>query len=46
VTDSGIAVVAGLNGTERVITRAGGFLNEGDKVNPVVVNRGAQAARR
>ena len=46
VTDSGIAVVAGLTGTERVITRAGGFLNEGDKVNPVVVNRGAQAARR
>ena len=41
-----MAVVAGLNGTERVITRAGGFVNEGDKVNPVAVNRGAQAARR
>jgi HlyD family secretion protein len=44
VTDAGIAVVAGLTGTERVITRAGGFLNEGDKVNPVVINRGAQAS--
>ena len=44
VTDQGIAVVAGLSGTERVITRAGGFVNEGDKVNPVVVNRGRQAS--
>ena len=44
VTDEGIAIVAGLDGTERVITRAGGFVNEGDKVNPVVVNRGAQAS--
>ncbi len=40
VTDAGIAVVAGLNGTERVITRAGGFVNEGDKVNPVAANGG------
>lgn len=46
VTDQGIAVVAGLTGAERVITRAGGFVNEGDKVNPVVVNRGAQASAR
>ena len=46
VTDAGIAVVAGLNGTERVITRAGGFVNEGDKVNPVVEGRGARAASR
>ena len=46
VTEQGIVVVAGLNGTERVITRAGGFVNEGDKVNPVAVNRGAQAASR
>jgi RND family efflux transporter MFP subunit len=43
VTDQGIAVVAGLSGTERVITRAGGFVNEGDKVNPVTVNRGTRA---
>lgn len=43
VTEQGIAIVAGLNGTERVITRAGGFVNEGDRVDPVVVNRGRQA---
>ncbi|HYD25075.1 MAG TPA: efflux RND transporter periplasmic adaptor subunit [Croceibacterium sp.] len=40
VTDEGIAIVAGLEGTERVITRAGGFVNEGDKVNPVVSGAG------
>lgn len=44
VTESGIAVTAGLNGTERVILRAGGFVNEGDRVNPVVSNGGRQAA--
>ena len=44
VTDQGIAIMAGLSGTERVITRAAGFVNEGDKVNPVVVNRGRQAS--
>jgi HlyD family secretion protein len=44
VTDGGIAIVAGLDGTERVITRAGGFVNEGDRVNPTVVNRGRQAS--
>ena len=38
VTERGIAVVAGLTGNERVITRAGGFVNEGDKVNPVAAN--------
>jgi HlyD family secretion protein len=46
VTDGGIAVVAGLTGTERVITRAGGFVNEGDKVNPVAANGGRQASAR
>ena len=40
VTDEGIAIVAGLNGTERVIARAGGFLNEGDAVNPVSAGGG------
>jgi RND family efflux transporter MFP subunit len=35
VTEEGIAIVAGLTGNERVIMRAGGFVNEGDKVNPV-----------
>lgn len=34
VSEAGIAVVSGLNGTERVVLRAGGFLNPGDKVQP------------
>ncbi|HEU0309748.1 MAG TPA: efflux RND transporter periplasmic adaptor subunit [Sphingomicrobium sp.] len=34
VTPTGIAVVAGLNGNEMVVLRAGGFLNPGDKVRP------------
>jgi len=32
VTADGIAVIEGLSGTERVVLRAGGFLNPGDKV--------------
>lgn len=35
VTADGIVIAAGLDGTERVIARAGGFLNVGDRVNPV-----------
>lgn len=34
VTGQGIAVTEGLNGTERVVLRAGGFLNSGDTVKP------------
>jgi RND family efflux transporter MFP subunit len=34
VTDKGIAIAAGLTGQERVVLRAGGFLNPGDKVKP------------
>ena len=34
VTDRGIAIVSGLTGQERVVMRAGGFLNPGDKVKP------------
>ena len=44
VTDQGITVVAGLSGNERVIARAGGFVNEGDRVNPVVGSGNAQAS--
>ena len=36
VSAKGIAVVEGLSGRERVVLRAGGFLNPGDKVRPVV----------
>ncbi|MBC2670814.1 efflux RND transporter periplasmic adaptor subunit [Novosphingobium piscinae] len=34
VTADGIAVVEGLTGTERVVLRAGGFLQPGETVNP------------
>jgi RND family efflux transporter MFP subunit len=34
VTSQGIAIVSGLNGTEAVVLRAGGFLNPGDAVRP------------
>lgn len=34
VSSDGIAVVAGLSGTERVVLRAGGFLQPGETVNP------------
>lgn len=37
VTSSGIAINEGLNGTERVILRAGGFVNEGEQVKPSIV---------
>jgi RND family efflux transporter MFP subunit len=34
VTAAGIAITEGLAGTERVVLRAGGFLNPGETVNP------------
>lgn len=34
VTATGIAITGGLNGTERIVLRAGGFLNPGETVNP------------
>jgi len=34
VSATGIAVIEGLNGTEQVVLRAGGFLSPGDKVKP------------
>lgn len=36
VSAKGIAVVEGLSGRERIVLRAGGFLNPGDKVQPVL----------
>ncbi len=36
VSERGIAVIEGLSGKERIVLRAGGFLNPGDKVQPVV----------
>ena len=37
VSDSGIAIVEGLDGTERVVIRSGGFLSPGETVNPKLV---------
>ncbi|HEY0044167.1 MAG TPA: efflux RND transporter periplasmic adaptor subunit [Allosphingosinicella sp.] len=42
VSDQGVAVMTGLNGTERVVQSAGAFLNPGQKVVPI---RAAAAAR-
>lgn len=41
VTENGIAITSGLTGQERVVLRAGGFLNPGEKVRP----RAARATR-
>lgn len=42
VTEQGIAVVSGLTGSERVVLRAGGFLNPGDPVRPVLAKGAAK----
>jgi HlyD family secretion protein len=44
VTAGGIAVIEGLNGTEQVVLRAGGFLNPGDKVKTRRDEAGAPAS--
>lgn len=36
VTDRGVSIVEGLNGTERVVVAAGAFLSPGQKVKPVL----------
>jgi RND family efflux transporter MFP subunit len=38
VTESGIAIVDGLTGEERIVLRAGGFLQPGESVNPKPVS--------
>jgi len=43
VSPAGIAVLTGLSGNERVVLRAGGFLNPGDKILPVT-DRGSALA--
>ncbi|MEP6867145.1 MAG: efflux RND transporter periplasmic adaptor subunit [Novosphingobium sp.] len=43
VNESGIAIVSGLSGNERIVLRAGGFLSPGDAVNPVALK--PEAAR-
>ncbi len=39
VSDSGIAIVSGLDGSERVVLRSGGFLSPGESVNPKVAQQ-------
>jgi RND family efflux transporter MFP subunit len=46
VSEEGITIVAGLTGNEKIVMRAGGFLNPGDPVRPVLERRGRQAAAR
>jgi hypothetical protein len=36
VSDAGVVVLGGLDGTERVVQSAGGFLAPGQKVKPIV----------
>jgi RND family efflux transporter MFP subunit len=45
VTPRGIVVAEGLSGNERVVLRAGGFLNPGDVVRPVTSSTPAPTAR-
>lgn len=35
ITDRGVVIVEGLNGTERIVLRAGGFLQPGETIKPV-----------
>lgn len=44
VSDQGVAIVDGLNGTERVVRSAGGFLSPGQKIKPVVSPLSGKAA--
>lgn len=39
VSDAGIAIVSGLDGSERVVIRSGGFLSPGETVNPKLVKQ-------
>ncbi len=45
VTAQGIVVSDGLAGNERIVLRAGGFLNPGDVVRPVTASAAASAGR-
>ena len=42
ITDKGLAITKGLKGTERVILYAGGFLNPGETINPVLQKKVAE----
>ena len=42
VSDRGVAIAEGLNGTEKVVQSAGAFLNAGQKVKPTLVKADAR----
>jgi hypothetical protein len=44
ITDDGIIIAAGLDGNERIVARAGGFLTEGESVRPVAEGDADQGA--
>ncbi len=39
VTENGLAIIEGLDGSEKVVLRAGGFLAPGDEVRPRIVKK-------
>ena len=42
VTPQGIVVRSGISGNERIVLRAGGFLNPGDAIHPVMASAGGK----
>lgn len=46
VTEQGLTIIEGLNGTERVVAYAGGFLNPGETVVPRAQRAGASRSAR
>src|SRR3546814_3812608 len=43
VSDAGVAIAGGLDGSERVVVSAGAFLNPGDKVKPILQKRASRS---
>jgi RND family efflux transporter MFP subunit len=46
ITDEGITIASGLQGNERVVSRAGGFLTEGETIRPVLDNQASENPAR
>ena len=42
VSDDGVTIASGLNGTERVVRSAGGFLAAGQLVRPILAGQEAK----
>ena len=42
VSDDGVTIASGLNGTERVVRSAGGFLAAGQLVHPILAGQEAK----